>query len=276
MKILVTGYQGFIGSNVASYLKAKGHDVEGFPWEINKFPDAQQYDRIIHLGAISSTTERDVEKIMQHNYEYTMKLIEICDMMGTSLQYASSASVYGEQTHFREDLELDPRSPYAWTKYLVDRFVTQHLKEFRVNIQGFRYFNVYGHGEDHKGDMMSPISKFTKQAKETGVIKVFEGSGKFKRDFICVEDVALMHEKMLDVDQSGIWNIGSGVATSFLQVAQVVANKYGAKIEEIPMPENIKAQYQKFTCADNDKLKKTIEHKCFSVGEWVNGQPNQL
>ena len=213
MRILVTGYQGFIGSNVASYLKAKGHDVEGFPWEINKFPDAQQYDRIIHLGAISSTTERDVEKIMQHNYEYTMKLIEICDMMGTSLQYASSASVYGELTHFREDLELDPRSPYAWTKYLVDRFVTQHLNEFRVNIQGFRYFNVYGHGEEHKGDMMSPISKFTKQAKETGVIKVFEGSGKFKRDFICVEDVAVMHEKMLDVDKSGIWNIGSGVAT---------------------------------------------------------------
>ena len=274
MRILVTGYQGFIGSNVASYLKAKGHDVEGFPWEINKFPDAQQYDRIIHLGAISSTTERDVEKIMQHNYEYTMKLIEICDMMGTSLQYASSASVYGEQTHFREDLELDPRSPYAWTKYLVDRFVTQHLNEFRINIQGFRYFNVYGHGEEHKGDMMSPISKFTKQAKETGVIKVFEGSGKFKRDFICVEDVAVMHEKMLDVDKSGIWNIGSGVATSFLQVAQVIANKYGAKIEEIPMPENIKAQYQKYTCADNDKLKETIEHKCISVGEWVNGQPN--
>ena len=274
MRILVTGYQGFIGSNVASYLKAKGHDVEGFPWEINKFPDAQQYDRIIHLGAISSTTERDVEKIMQHNYEYTMKLIEICDMMGTSLQYASSASVYGELTHFREDLELDPRSPYAWTKYLVDRFVTQHLNEFRVNIQGFRYFNVYGHGEEHKGDMMSPVSKFTKQAKDTGVIKVFENSDKFKRDFISVEDVAVMHEKMLDVDKSGIWNIGSGVATSFLQVAQVIANKYGAKIEEIPMPENIKAQYQKYTCADNDKLKETIEHKCFSVGEWVNGQSN--
>ena len=83
-----------------------------------------------------------------------------------------------------------------------------------------------------------------------------------------------MHEKMLDVDQSGIWNIGSGVATSFLQVAQVIANKYGAKIEEIPMPDNIKAQYQKYTCADTDKLKETIEHKCFSVGEWVNGQSN--
>ena len=274
MKILITGYQGFIGSNVASYLKAKGHDVEGFPWELHRYPDVQRYDRIIHLGAISSTTERDVEKIMQHNFEYTMKLIEICDMMGTSLQYASSASVYGEQTHFREDLELDPRSPYAWTKYLIDRFITQHLDDFRITIQGFRYFNVYGHGEEHKGDMMSPVSKFTKQAKETGVIKVFEGSGKFKRDFICVEDVAVMHEKMLDVDKSGIWNIGTGVPTSFLQVAQVIANKYGAKIEEIPMPDNIKAQYQKYTCADTDKLKETIEHKCFSVGEWVNGQSN--
>ena len=274
MKILITGYQGFIGSNVASYLKAKGHDVEGFPWELHKYPDVQRYDRIIHLGAISSTTERDVEKIMQHNFEYTMKLIEICDMMGTSLQYASSASVYGEQTHFREDLELDPRSPYAWTKYLIDRFITQHLDDFRITIQGFRYFNVYGHGEEHKGDMMSPVSKFTKQAKDTGVIKVFENSDKFKRDFISVEDVAVMHEKMLDVDKSGIWNIGMGVATSFLQVAQVVANKYGAKIEEIPMPENIKAQYQKYTCADTDKLKETIEHKCFSVGEWVNGQSN--
>ena len=274
MKILITGYQGFIGSNVASYLKAKGHDVEGFPWELHRYPDVQRYDRIIHLGAISSTTERDVEKIMQHNYEYTMKLIEICDMMGTSLQYASSASVYGEQTHFREDLELDPRSPYAWTKYLIDRFITQHLDDFRITIQGFRYFNVYGHGEEHKGDMMSPVSKFTKQAKDTGVIKVFENSDKFKRDFISVEDVAVMHEKMLDVDKSGIWNIGTGVPTSFLQVAQVIANKYGAKIEEIPMPDNIKAQYQKYTCADTDKLKETIEHKCFSVGEWVNGQSN--
>ena len=274
MKILVTGYEGFIGSNVASYLKVKGHDVEGFPWEPNKFPDASRYDRIIHLGAISSTTERNVELIMQNNYEYTMKLIEICDMMGTSLQYASSASVYGDQTHFQEDGDLDPRSAYAWSKYLIDRFVKEHIDDFKINIQGFRYFNVYGHGEEHKGDMMSPVSKFTKQAKENGVIKVFEGSDQFKRDFISVEDVAMIHEKMIDADESGIWNIGTGVATSFLQVAQVIADKYGAKIEEITMPENIKAQYQSYTCANTNKLNKTIEHKCFGVGDWVNGQRN--
>ena len=187
MKILVTGHEGFIGKNLASYLKYKGHDVEGWEWQENKFPDAQQYDRVIHCGAISSTTETNVEKILKQNYEWTMKLIEICDMMGTTLQYSSSASVYGPGNDgFREDSECFPQNPYAWSKYLIDRWINEYSNDFKINIQGFRYFNVYGNYEEHKGNQASPVTKFTKQAKEDGVITLFENSENYLRDFISV------------------------------------------------------------------------------------------
>ena len=85
--------------------------------------------------------------------------------MGTSMQYSSTANLYGNTKNFNENAPLLPESPYGWSKYLVDRFVQSYMKDFKINIQGFRYFNVYGNGEDHKGDQMSPVSKFTKQAK---------------------------------------------------------------------------------------------------------------
>ena len=101
---------------------------------------------------------------MTQNTDFTMKLIELCDMMGTSMQYSSTANLYGNTKNFNENAPLLPESPYGWSKYLVDRFVQSYMKDFKINIQGFRYFNVYGNGEDHKGDQMSPVSKFTKQA----------------------------------------------------------------------------------------------------------------
>ena len=134
-----------------------------------------------------------------------MRLLQACDTMGTNFQYASSARVYGPTTHFTEDGPLLPQSPYAWSKYLLDRFVNQHINDFNVIVQGFRYFNVYGAYETHKGNQASPYTKFTKQAKEDKIITVFENSEDYKRDFVCVDDVCNVHEKMFSVDKSGIW-----------------------------------------------------------------------
>ena len=186
--------EGFIGQNLGAYLQSKGHNVEGFEWKPNIIPDPEPYDRVIHLGAISSTTERDVEKIMEQNYEFSMRLLQLCDQKGTTFMYASSASVYGDK--FAENSKLQPQSPYAWSKYLFDRFVMQ-VPEFMINVQGFRFFNVYGEGEEHKGDQASPYTKFAYQAKDNGVIKLFEDSNNYLRDFVCVDDICKLLKSLL-------------------------------------------------------------------------------
>ncbi len=271
MKILVTGYKGFIGQNISHYLMSKGHEVEGWEFMENAVPDPSKYDWVIHLGAITDTTCTDVEKIMSQNFENSLRLLQTCDTMGTNLQYASSASVYGPTTHFTEDGDLLPQSPYAWSKYLFDRFVNQHIKDFAVTVQGFRYFNVYGPHEDHKGNQASPVTKFTKQAKENKIIEVFEHSEDYKRDFVCVDDICRIHEKMLDVDKTGIWNIGTGIPVSFETVAQTIAKKYDAEIKYIHMPDNLKGQYQKFTSADLTKLNSVVNHKFIKIEDYING-----
>lgn len=270
MKILITGHKGFIGSNLALYLQAQGHEVEGWEYVPNTIPDPSGYDWVVHLGANSSTTETDVDLIMEQNFEFSVRLAQACDMMGTNLQYASSASVYGPTNHFTENGPLQPQSPYAWTKYLFDRFVNQLKDEFQINIQGFRYFNVYGQNELHKGDQASPYTKFTKQAKENGIIKLFENSENYLRDFVCVEDICRVHAKMFDVKESGIWNVGTGRAVSFETVGRTISKKYSANIEYMPIPENLKDQYQKYTCANLDKLKNTIEMQWTNIEDYIH------
>lgn len=270
MRILVTGYKGFIGSNLALYLQAQGHEVEGWEYQPGIIPDPSTYDWVIHLGAISSTTFTDVDQIMEQNLDYSIRLLQVCDTMGVNFQYASSASVYGPTDHFTENGPLLPQSPYAWSKYLFDRFVNQYIDEFTILVQGFRYFNVYGPGEDHKGDQASPYTKFIKQAKDNGVIKLFKDSDKYKRDFVCVEDVCKVHEKMLGVDKSGIYNIGTGNAESFEDVARTIAKKYSADIQYIDFPENLKGQYQSYTCANMSKLHSDISIKWINIKDYIN------
>ena len=131
MRICLTGYKGFIGSHLGMQLAKEGHEVIGFPWEnYNHFPDPSLYDWVIHLGAISRTTERNVDKILKHNLEYSMKLLEMCDTMGTNFQYASSASVYGNTGNFKENGDVYPLNAYAWSKYMFDRFVQSIMGEF--------------------------------------------------------------------------------------------------------------------------------------------------
>lgn len=257
MKILITGYKGFIGQNLANALK-DNHELSFYEWG-EEPPDFQGLDWCIHLGAISSTAEKNVEKIMKQNHDFSCVVLMACQINKVNLQYASSAGVYGLTKDFRESSPKSPQSPYAWSKYLFDRHVeSQTFKD--IVVQGFRYFNVYGPHEDHK-DQPSPHHTFTQQAKQTGVIKLFENSQNYRRDFVPVEKVIEYHTKFFNIKESGIWNIGTGQAVSFENVARNIAVQYNAKIEYIPMPEHLKNQYQEYTCADLTKLHTTINEK---------------
>ena len=256
MKILITGHNGFIGKNMTNALKNK-HELSFYEWG-NEPPELEGLDWVIHLGALTSTTETNVDKVMRQNHDFSCVMLMACQVAGVNLQYSSSASVYGPTLNFNEDAPVSPQSPYAWSKYLFDRHVKINRFD-KIIVQGFRYFNVYGPHEDHKGDQASPYHKFEKQAKETGVIKLFEGSENYLRDFVPVETVIDVHEKFLNVKESGVWNVGSGKPRSFTEVAKEIAKKYDAKIEYIPMPDAIAKQYQPYTCADLTKLKVTLD-----------------
>ena len=166
--------------------------------------------------------------------------------------------MYGLGRDFRESAPVDPRSPYAWSKFLFEHYVKKNPTHIRC--QGFRYFNVHGANETHKGSQASPYHQFALQAQTTGIIRVFEGSENFHRDFIPVEHVLGVQFQFInqDIDENGVWNVGTGTTQSFKQVAQDIANQYGALIEEIPFPEHLSYSYQRYTCADLTKLQQTI------------------
>lgn len=263
MKLLITGSKGFIGSHAIEQAHQYGHAViSSFDWQdhdqITETFHITDVDAVMHFGAISSTTEKDVEKIMHQNYDFSVWLLNLCNDLGIHFQWSSSASIYGLGVDFKETAMPDPQTPYAWSKYLFERYITN--KKWNVPVQTFRYFNVYGdYGEDHKGDQASPYHKFREQARTTGIIKIFENSENYLRDFIHVDQVLDVQFKFLNTTQSGVWNIGTGQTKSFLQVAEEIADQYNAKIETIPMPNNLKNSYQTYTCADLTKLNKTLE-----------------
>ena len=265
MKILVTGHKGFIGSHMAQYLIHKGHEVEGFDWVENVVPTVEQYDWVVHCGAISDTTERDIDKVWRHNYEFTMRLLQICDNYQTNIQLASTAAVYGPNKSFNEEDPCYPQTPYAWSKFLIDKFLLDNgIDKFNMLVQSYRYFNVYGPGEGHKGDQMSMVSKFQQQASTDGKIKLFKNSDQYKRDLVCVYDLVRIHEEMMHKDVSGIFNLGTGKAIDIESVAKLIAEHQKAKIEYIDMPNKLKGQYQEYTCADNAKL-----HNSIPIRHWI-------
>lgn len=263
MRVILTGHKGFIGSNMLKALEERHIETLTFEWG-DEFPDPKYDDWVIHMGAISSTTETNVEKIMKRNVDYTHQLLKLCASRGAHFQFSSSASVYGLKRDFTEDAPVDPRTPYAWSKYMSERDtlnLMEWMKNQQQSLQVFRYFNVYGPGEDHKGGQASPYHQFTKQAKEKGVIKVFENSENYLRDFIHVDEVVNYHLRFMDINCCGIYNIGRGVAKSFLDVAKEVASVYNAEIVEIPMPENLKHSYQEYTVADMTKTWKVLNER---------------
>jgi ADP-L-glycero-D-manno-heptose 6-epimerase len=264
LKILITGNKGFIGSRFETFLREVGEDIVTYEWDENQRPTVEGLDWVIHLGAISATTERDVAKVMKQNYDFSVWLYEECRKYDVDMQWASSASVYGSGVGFKESDPVDPRSPYSWSKYFFEHYVEKHPSHRRC--QGFRYFNVYGpEGEEHKGSQASPFCQFKQQAETTGIIKVFEGSDKMRRDFVKVDHVINVQMQFINanINESGIWNIGMGTTMSFMDVARKYANQYGALIHEIPMPENLKSSYQYYTCADLTKLKETLSTYVF-------------
>ena len=247
--IILTGSQGFIGKKFLKALQDAGKEVieveknDSWHWRKN-FYNWKDVECIIHQGAMSSTTNTNLKQIFTYNIEYSEWLFEQAAKHDIPVKYASSASVYGNQQGI-----INPLNYYALSKVTTDYWVQDHIDEFPL-IQGFRYFNVYGNGEEHKGDQASPVSKFTNQIKEGGKLKLFQGSDKFLRDFICVDDIVdivLNNEK-----ESGIYDLGTSSPVSFQHVAECVAKKYNGEIEYIPFPEHLKGKYQDYTCAKKE------------------------
>ena len=255
MKILVTGASGFIGQNMVNGLREE-HEVIPHEWgqTISKI---KEVDWVVHLGAISSTVEQNVAKIYRQNLDFSINLYEECIKNKVNFQFASSASVYGLKSSFEESAPLNPQNHYARSKAMFEKYV--ELRKAPIITQTFRYFNVYGPHEDHKGGQASPHTQFTKQAKEVGLIKIFEGSKNYKRDFIHVSQIVDYHKQFFSVEESGVWNMGTGVAKSFYDVAEEIARYHGAKLEYIKMPQVLKNNYQEFTEADTTKLRDTLK-----------------
>lgn len=247
MRILITGHKGFIGQNMVNAL-SKYHQIVGYEWGDEPY-SLDGIDRVIHLGGISSTTCTDEQAIKAQNYNYSVTLIEECVRRNIPIQIASSASVYGtKNTTFVETDEVDPQTLYAKSKAAIESFCGGLKASSPVQL--FRYFNVYGPHEEHKGNQASPQHKFQKQLNELGYIKLFKGSENFYRDFVPVESVIDVHEAFFDVNESGIWNVGTGVPQSFFDVALSITDN----IEWIEMPKELESGYQKYTCADTNKL----------------------
>jgi ADP-L-glycero-D-manno-heptose 6-epimerase len=271
MRILVTGHEGFIGRNMLAWLNhEEGWHVDGYEWNPDEFPDVSTYDWVIHLGAIADNTSSDVDAILKQNFEFSQRLFTECNLHGTHLQYASSSTVYGNTKNFSEHAPCDPQTPYAWSKYLFDRWVFQ--QDIHIMVQGFRYFNVYGKWMHLRGNRANAIHKWRTQARKEGRIIVWENAEHVKRDWTWVGDVCRLHIDFIkQVKGSGIWNCGSGLAHSFLDIAEEIAEQEGVEIEFEPVPQQEQTRFRTKTCADLTLLKQTIgKRQWLNVFEFLN------
>jgi ADP-L-glycero-D-manno-heptose 6-epimerase len=271
MRILVTGHDGFIGKNMLAWLnQEEGWHIDGYEWHPTERPDVGKYDWIIHLGAIADMTCTDVDAIMKQNLEFSQWLFNECNYHGVNLQYASSSSVYGETKDFSETSPCYPQTPYAWSKYLFDRWVFQ--QDVKIYVQGFRYFNVYGKWMHLRGKRSNAIVKWREQARKEGKITVWENAENVKRDWTWVGDVCRLHIDFINtVKGSGIWNCGAGLAHSFLDIAEEIAEQENVPIELEPVPQHELARFRSKTKADLTHLKATIgKRKWLNVFEYLN------
>ena len=292
MTIIVTGAAGFIGANIVQALNARGEkniiavddlqpadkyrnlaDLDIIDYlDKAEFLEAFRSGRfgkvkaVFHEGACSDTMETDGIFMMANNYRYTMDLLDVCTDQKVQLLYASSAATYGGSDVFVESREHEkPLNIYGYSKFLFDQVMRKRFAENANTAQvvGFRYFNVYGMDEKKDDFCTSPVYRFSEQAKSTGVIKIFEGSEKTYRDFVCVDDVVQLTTRKYN--EHGVYDLGCGTSISFLDVAVMVADKYKATIQFIPFPEVIKGKYQKYSIAQNH----LPDHKFTQVEEFV-------
>ena len=275
MKILVTGSEGFIGKYMISCLTGENvlarkiiYEIDSYDVKIHdQFPKIEKYDAVMHFGAISSTTETDVNKIKHYNNDLSKRIIDECIKHNILLQISSTASFYEPKYGIssKESDKINPKSLYSKSKALLEDTCNSLKNEKNYKIQIFRYFNVFSNIlEEHKGEQASPHYRFRKTLEKGEKIKLFHGSDKILRDFIHVEDVCDAQMKFLNIPEYDTWNIGSGKATSFKDVAaSVIMSKYPQDnyenwIEYIDIPENLKYHYQYYTCADLTKLNETL------------------
>jgi ADP-L-glycero-D-manno-heptose 6-epimerase len=233
---------------------------------------------ILHQGACSDTMEADGRYMMDNNYQYSLELLNYCQNEEIPFLYASSASVYGGGGVFKEAREFEsPLNVYAYSKFLFDQIVRRRWHKRSAQIIGLRYFNVYGPREAHKGRMASVAYHFFNQYRAEGKVKLFEGcdgyaNGGQLRDFVSIEDVVKVNMYFLDnPNKSGIFNLGTGQAQSFNDVAvatintlRVAENKPVLSLTElyqqgilnyIPFPDALKGKYQSYTQADIGALR---------------------
>ena len=302
MHIVVTGAAGFIGSNIVRGLNARGErqiiavdnlanadkvrnladcdiadffDKDDFLLRLDAGEFAYDIAAIIHQGACSDTMETDGRYVMRNNYRYSVALVDYCQEQEIPFLYASSASVYGAGAQFREERGCEsPLNVYAYSKFLFDQYVRNLERERSAQIVGFRYFNVYGAREHHKGRGSSVAWHFYNQFRNDGRVRLFEGSegyanGEQRRDFVHVDDAVRANLHFLDrPDVSGIFNLGTGRAQSFNDVAAAVLNTASGekprsaaewaeagRIEYIPFPAPLVGKYQSFTQADLTRLR---------------------
>lgn len=254
MRVLVTGSEGFIGRNLVKKLQSDGHEVLGYDTKtyelstiINKI-NFTQIDEICHLGAISSTVEQDIDKLYEHNVKFSIELFKKAIEYQIPVVYASSASVYGNT--MKDELYLhNPLNYYATTKMMVDIWVNDNIQRFK-HVTGLRLFNVYGADEKKDDLSTSPIYRFGLQAKNDGVIKIFKGSHHTYRDFVCVEDVLSVIGYAMEKMIRGIYDVGTGIPISFMDVAELCSQKYNVPIKIIPAPSFVtNGKYQFYTKA---------------------------
>jgi ADP-L-glycero-D-manno-heptose 6-epimerase len=302
---VVTGAAGFIGANLVRALNDRGEtdiiavdnlaNADKFrnlaDCEIADYLDKEEFlariaagdfeddiAAILHQGACSDTMESDGRYMMRNNYRYSVTLLDHCQNNDIPFLYASSASVYGGGKVFVEGREHEaPLNVYGYSKFLFDQYVRRILPERTAPVVGFRYFNVYGPREAHKGRMASVAFHFFNQYRACGQVRLFQGSdgyaaGEQRRDFVAVADVVRANLHFLDQTQrSGIFNLGSGRAQSFNDVAVAVINACRAQdgqpplalaelvragaIEYIAFPPQLVGKYQSFTQADLTALR---------------------
>ncbi|MGB9710774.1 MAG: ADP-glyceromanno-heptose 6-epimerase [Thermodesulfovibrio sp.] len=296
--LIVTGGAGFIGSNVVKRLNELGEEKilivdnlntsekwknlvelnfedyihkDEFIEKIEEFKNSTK--AIIHLGARSSTTEKDVDFLMKNNYEYTKKLAKWSLQNNVRFIYASTAATYGDGSKGFSDEHslipfLRPLNAYGYSKQIFDLWALKN--GILDKIVGLKYFNVYGPGEAHKGEMRSMVLKAYEQIKRDGKIRLFKSyhpdyrDGEQLRDFIYVKDAVEMTIFFLEKPEiNGIFNAGTGIPRSWNDLAKAVFSALGLEpqIEYIDMPEEIKGKYQYFTKADMGKLKKAGYNK---------------